>query len=328
MEVELAIGGRKMRVLVYGAGVIGANLAADLFDSGVDVSVLARGRWADTLEENGLIIKPVFSLSKKIRHIPVIRELKSDDHYDMIFVVMRYTQLDSVIPILLDNVSQNIALIGNNLCACEYRKKLKDKNILFGFYMAAGHREQERVVSISLKKITIGQLREDPSNEELIRKIFDGTKVKATYQPNMEDYLLCHAAFVVPVAFACYHCDGDLTKISRDSAYLNMIIDANIEGYQAIEDAGHEILPASDKNYHSELYRKLCYRVYKIMCSTIIGKVCASDHAMNAVEEMNAIDEGLKRFFDKHGARCPTYLQMEEDALKHQKDYEKRANRP
>ena len=267
--------------------------------------------------QNGLTIRPVFSLRKRTWRIPVIRELKSDDAYDVIFVVMRYTQLDSVIPVLQNNVSKNIALIGNDPCAPAYREKLKGKNVLFGFYMAAGHREPDRVVSISLKKITIGQLRDDPANEDLIRRIFDGTKIKAIYEPNMEDYLLCHAAFVMPIGFACYHCDGDLKKISRDKAYLHRIIDANIEGYQAIESAGHEILPASDKDYHSEKYRKLCYRVYRIMCSTVIGKICASDHAMNAVEEMAAMNEGLKGFFDAHGASYPTYRALEADAQKH-----------
>lgn len=29
----------------------------------------------------------------------------------------------------------------------------------------------------------------------------------------MGDYLLCHAAFVVPAAFACYKTDGDLKKL-------------------------------------------------------------------------------------------------------------------
>ena len=267
--------------------------------------------------QNGLTIRPVFSLRKRTWRIPVIRELKSDDAYDVIFVVMRYTQLDSVIPTLLNNVSENIALIGNDPCAPAYREKLKGKNVLFGFYMAAGHREPDRVVSISLKKITIGQLRDDPANEDLIRRIFDGTKIKAIYEPNMEDYLLCHAAFVMPIGFACYHSDGDLKKISRDKVYLHRIIDANIEGYQAIESAGHEILPASDKDYHSEKYRKLCYRVYRIMCSTVIGKICASDHAMNAVEEMAAVNEGLKRFFDAHQASYPTYRELEADARKH-----------
>lgn len=306
-----------MRILVYGAGVIGTNLAADLYASGKDVTLLARGGWADTLEKHGLTVKSAFFPKKRTWPIPVIRELKRDDAYDVIFVVMRYTQLDSVIPDLLSNVSENIVLIGNDPCAPAYREKLKGKNVLFGFYMAAGHREPDRVVSFSLKKITIGQLRDDPGNEDLIRSIFDGTKIKAIYQPNMEDYLLCHAAFVMPIGFACYHCDGDLKRISRDKAYLNRIIDANIEGYQAIEDAGHEILPSSDKDYHSEKYRKLCYRVYKIMCSTVVGKICASDHAMNAVEEMGAINEGLKRFFDEHQASYPTYTELEADARKH-----------
>ena len=44
------------------------------------------------LAQNGLTIRPVFSLRKRTWRIPVIRELKSDDAYDVIFVVMRFTQ--------------------------------------------------------------------------------------------------------------------------------------------------------------------------------------------------------------------------------------------
>lgn len=305
-----------MRILVIGAGVIGSNLAADLFSSGRDVSLLARGEWADALEKNGLLIDPIFSPRKKTYRIPVIRKLKTDDIYDVILVVMRYTQIESLISDLATNGSKNIVFVGNNLAPQDLVEKLSDKNVLFGFSMAAGHREKDRVVSISLHKITIGQLKDAASNEHLIREIFDGTKIKAAYQPNMEDYLLCHAAFVTPVAFACYYCDGDLKRIKNDKTYLNQIIDANIEGYSAIENAGHEILPDPDKDYHSRKYRRMCYTVYKIMCATVIGKICASDHALNAIEEMSALNEGLKRFFEAHQADCPTYLKLERDAKK------------
>ena len=306
-----------MRILVCGAGVIGANLAADLYASGRDVTILARGGWADTLEQNGLVIDPLFSPGKRRYRIPVIRELEKGDVYDVIFVVMRYTQLDSILPALIQNGSETIALIGNNLSAGEYAEKLSGKNVLFGFYMAAGHREKDRVVSISLRKITIGQLKNAPSSERLVREIFHGSKIRESYQPNMGDYLLCHAAFVIPVAFACYYCDGDLKRIRNDKAYLNQIIDANIEGYAAIEQAGHEILPASDRDYRSRKYRRLCFCVYKLMCSTVIGKICASDHALNAVEEMRALNEDLKQFFETYQAECPNYYKLERDASKY-----------
>lgn len=56
---------------------------------------------------------------------------------------------------------------------------------MFGFTNAAGHRENDRVVSVDLHKITVGQIKGAPSNERLIGEIFKGTKYKVTYEPNM-----------------------------------------------------------------------------------------------------------------------------------------------
>ena len=49
---------------------------------------------------------------------------------------------------------------------------LPEKNVLFAFALSAGHREADRVVSIDLKKITIGQLTGATSNKQLIGHIF------------------------------------------------------------------------------------------------------------------------------------------------------------
>lgn len=190
---------------------------------------------------------------------------------------------------------------------------------MFAFSLSAGHRESSRVVSIDLKKITIGQLHTSPSNKALIDEIFAGTRYKVVYQPNMGDYLLCHAAFVTPAAFACYKTDGNLKKLKGNTAYLRKMVDANIEAYRAIRDAGHEILPDADKAFESDKYRKVCLRFFKLMAATSLGKVCASDHAMSATDEMSALNRDLKQFFDANGADYPVWRELEKECGKYLK---------
>ena len=135
----------------------------------------------------------------------------------------------------------------------------------------------------------------------------------------MEDYLLCHAAFVLPAAFACYKTDGDLKKLKGNTAYLSRMIDANIEGYRAIWDAGHKIIPKSDADFDGAAYRKTCLRFFKLICATSLGKICVSDHAMNAVDEMSALNRDLKQFFTEHGAAYPVWQELEQEAGKYLK---------
>ena len=302
-----------MRILVFGAGVLGCNLARNLLRAEKDVTLLARGQWAETIRKNGLRIKDRFSLYTSVRRIPVVTALAPEDNYDVIFVVARYTQLETVLPALRANGTKNIVFVGNNVRAAETAARLPEKNVLFAFALSAGHRERDRVVSIDLKKITIGPLGGTPSRRQLVEQIFDGTNCKVVYEPNMGDYLLCHAAFVLPAAFACYKTDGDLKKLKGDTAYLNRLIDANLEGYRAIRNAGHEILPKADKDFEGAAYRKTCLRFFKLMCATALGKLCASDHAMNAVDEMSALDRDLKRFFEENGAAYPVWQALEQE---------------
>ena len=303
-----------MKILVYGAGVLGCNLARNLFRAGKDVTLLARGKWAEEIRKKGLRIKDKFPPHVSVSHIPVVTELAPNDRYDVIFVVLRYTQLDSALDTLRENQTKNIVFVGNNVRTGAIAASLPGKNVLFAFALSAGHREPDRVVSIDLKKITIGQLPGAASNAELIGEIFGGTKYKVVYEPNMEDYLLCHAAFVMPVAFACYKTDGDLKKLKGNTAYLERMLDANIEGYRAIRNAGHAILPKADADFESEKYRKTCLRFFKLMCATSLGKLCASDHAMNAIDEMSALNWDIKRFYDENGAVYPVWQELEAEA--------------
>lgn len=275
--------------------------------------MLARGNWAKEIRENGLRIKNKFSPRMSVSRVPVVTGLEPDDLYDVIFVVVRYTQIESIIETLQANKTKNIVFVGNNVRAAEMAARLPEKNVMFAFASSAGHRESDHVASADLRKMTIGQLVGAQSNEKLIGQIFDGTKYKITYEPNMGDYLLCHAAFVIPAVFACYKTDGNLKKVKKDNAYLNRLIDANIEGYRAIKNAGHKILPKEDNEFEGSAYRKTCFRFFKLMCATSLGKICISDHAMNAVDEMSALNRDLKKFFDENSAEYPIWQELEKE---------------
>ena len=303
-----------MKILIYGAGVLGCNLARNLFRAGKEVTLLARSAWAERIRKDGLRIKDKFSPCVSVSRIPVAAELKPEDRYDVIFVVMRYTQIQSVLETLRANCTKTVVFVGNNVRAGALAAALPEKQVLFAFALSAGHREPDRVASIDLKKITIGPLAGGPDRTELIGQIFEGMRYKVVYEPNMEDYLLCHAAFVLPAAFACYRTDGDLKKLRGNTAYLNRLIDANIEGYRAIQNAGHRILPRDDAEFEGAAYRRTCLRFFRLMCATGLGKLCASDHAMNAVDEMSALNRDLKRFFDENGAEYPAWKALEAEA--------------
>lgn len=107
-----------MKILVYGAGVLGCNLARNLLRAGKDVTLLARGNWAAEIKQNGLRIKDKFSLRTSVSRIPVVTELAPDAMYDVIFVVLRYTQLDSALDTLRANRTKNIVFVGEQ-CAGE-----------------------------------------------------------------------------------------------------------------------------------------------------------------------------------------------------------------
>ena len=300
-----------MKFLVFGAGVLGCNLSNNLFRAGKDVTLLARGAWVEEIRSNGLRIKNSLSRRTAVSPVPVAAELSPEDAYDVIFVAVRYTQIETILETLRASRAKTIIFVGNNVRASETAALLPEKNVLFAFTSSAGHRESKYVDSVGLRKITVGPLRDAPSQEELVQKIFSGTKYKVAYEPNMEDYLLCHAAFVLPAVFACYKTDGNLKRLKKDNAHLNRLIDANIEGYRAIRNAGHEILPDADKEFEGAAYRKTCFRFFKLMCATVLGKICASDHAMNAVDEMSALNRDMKAFFDSTGAEYPVWQALE-----------------
>ncbi len=311
-----------MKVLVYGAGVLGSYLAHVLVQAGNDVTLLARNDRYNQLVQNGLIIRHTVQMKTTTNKVNLIQYLESDDIYDIIFVVMQYTQLSGILPMLAGNQSKLFVLVGNNVTPADMKAAIcgnsTNKTVLFGFQGTGGRREDGKVISIHVGvKMPIGTLHgEDFStNQHLLLQAFAGTKYKLDFRKDMEAYLISHVAFIMPIAYACYATNGNLKK--ADKVLFNQIMNATTEGYEVLK-ANNIPVPAEDEDF-VRYKRGNYYRMLWICAKTFIGRLAASDHAMHAMAEMAALSDDFDKL-KKHAA-IPTpawdaleqYLQKKRD---------------
>lgn len=306
-----------MNILVYGAGVLGSHLAHVLYQNGHAVTLLARGRRLMELREKGLVIRHWLQRKTTSDAVHLADAYLKDDAYDIVFVVLRRNQLDDVLPALAANEGDPlIVLVGNNPDAAGTERYIQEhsksrKRVVFAFQATGGRREGGRVVSIHMGegKLTAGSIGGDKSEWELLSQAFAGTKFNVVLRGDMDAWLKSHAAFVLPIAMVCYAVDGKLRRAARNKALLNRSIDAMDEAYAMLEACGVPV-PPEDVDFVRRQRRK-CYLFLKLMAATPIGRLAASDHAMNAKDEMRRLYEDFLVFKQKAGIETPAWDELE-----------------
>ena len=288
-----------MRILVYGAGVLGCELAHVLMQNKKNVvTLLARGEWKEMIDQKGLVIRHWVQRKTTTERIKTVDTLAPDDYYDLVFVVMQAGQLPDVLPVLKANKSQYFVFVGNNPQAkqvLEFMQRPADK-IAFGFQGTAGRREHDHVVSVYASAgMTVGGATTPLSGtfRTRLKTAFDGAKYKLTFYGDMDEWLKCHIAFVLPACYVCYACNGDLHRATKQQR--GAILDAAYEACLMLKDAG---IPVNDANNTDNFQpgtsarRKMEAMVFT-MTKTPLGRLCVSDHAMHAVSEMKYLDEAF-----------------------------------
>jgi ketopantoate reductase len=102
------------RILVIGAGVNGSICASALFNAGIDVTVLARGKRYEELKDQGVVIEDLLTKARSAAKVPVIAALEPEDVYDFVLVVIHKHQVGDILPVLARNKSPNVVFMCNN----------------------------------------------------------------------------------------------------------------------------------------------------------------------------------------------------------------------
>ncbi|GIP23176.1 ketopantoate reductase family protein [Paenibacillus sp. J22TS3] len=245
-----------MRILVYGAGVLGSYLAHELVRGGNDITMLARGSRADELEKSGNVIRHYLQLRTTVDKVTVIRELLPGDIYDLIFVVMKYPDFEAVLPALAANHSTHVIIMGNNASPVEMRKYLQtnspvEKKVAFAFQSLAGWRETGRVNCVRGPQLGLayGGLGEQLSWRPVMDQAFKNTRYNMTYYTNMDEWLKSHFVLILPLNRISVSYQGDLRKAAKDKRLLNYVMDAIDEGHQVLKENGYAIMPAAQEQF-------------------------------------------------------------------------------
>ncbi|MCM1388375.1 MAG: NAD-binding protein [Bacillus sp. (in: Bacteria)] len=291
-----------MRLLVYGAGVIGCELAHVLKKGENDVTLLARGDWKNTLEQKGLIIRHYLQRKTTVDKMKVIDCLNPDDKYDIIFVVMQADQVPDVLPALAANVSRYVVFIGNNPWAEKTENSLQTgspvkKEAAFGFMTAGGRRENGQVISIHVRAhLTIGGRDGKLSRGfgKRIIKAFSDSGCSLTWENQMDAWLKCHMAEILPLGYISYAVSCSLPKASKTQR--RQMVDATAEGFSLLKALGYPIRPASDAPlFTGGAMRMLWQAAMFVMCKTPLGRLAVTDHCAHAVSEMSMLDAAWDR---------------------------------
>ena len=295
-------------VLVFGAGVIGAYLAHVLIRGGNNVTVLAREERAESLNKNGLVIYHHLQRKTTKDAVEAVTDTEGRQ-FDVTFVVMPYHKLKDALAQIYELNTKLLVLVGNDLSPAEIQEKIKRnapdiKKVMFGFQVSGGKKERDRYICERFggSFMDIGQLHGGTSDKlrKWIGKMFAGTKYKLNWQDDMESYLICHPAAILPIGYLAYICGGDLRKST--SAQRKMMFGASHEAYECLKKKGITVYPVGDdKFYGNGAQGKLMKLLYFIMAKSKIGDLIACEHCRNAVSEMEEID----LFYEKLLKDCP-----------------------
>jgi len=67
----------------------------------------------------GLVIRHYVQCKTTVDKLKVLETLQPEDVYDLIFMVIQYTHLDAILPVLASNRSSHVVLLGNNMATAD-----------------------------------------------------------------------------------------------------------------------------------------------------------------------------------------------------------------
>ncbi|GKU25193.1 ketopantoate reductase family protein [Clostridium folliculivorans] len=284
---------KEKRILVFGAGVVGSIYALRFAQSGLDITLLARGKRLEALKKDGL----VYNDNGTIKNIAIstIEKLEDDDIYDFIFVPVRYDQAEAALSAIKNNKSKNIITLTNTMGYDRWLEIVGDR-LLPGFPGAGGDLKDgilyAQFGSEKHQGTIFGEINGQVTERvKELAQIFEASALHYEIQKDIKAFHISHTATAIVIK-NFYTNDGmmDINTAKSESTLLKIATELK-ENLQKVEQAGIPVIPPETKSMGEvpesniiEMYRKMLSNDFTI-------DVLLGNHAISAKREIMMLDD-------------------------------------
>lgn len=319
-----------MKILIYGAGVIGCTYGWQLAKTGCDISILVRKGKKQEIEERGINIhctdlrEGKRNIQNTIFQPRVIDTLSADNDFDYIIVTTNNLNLDDVLMTLKESAGKAHILFFQNMWIDEIEKiknHLSSEQYFFGFpFMAGGGKDQNGINSIisgsKYSQTMLGEVTgETTPRVQGIASVLLKANMKPFISKDIVTWLVPHCAFMAGIAAGVIMEGGKMKDFLNNSKTVKKSILAIRDGFHVCEAMG--INPKKEK------VNKLYY-IPLLISSPVVKKVFSDDamqamfdgYLRNSTEEVKRMIANIIRSSQKFNIEIP-YLQDFEGKLKY-----------
>lgn len=309
-----------MKILFYGAGIIGQIYATKLFKSNVDTTLLARGENYERLKNNGVTIYNVLTKEKIKVQIPLIRELKESDNFELIIVTVRLDQLESVKPSLAANKNCKTILfmLNNPIGMRTLEMEFPDKKIILGFPGIGGFRQENRInyVQIKEQKTTLGDYNGNISEiTKKLKRTFEQTGLQVVLEKKMKAWLIIHSVFIASASAAIALENGDSRQLGNNKKSVENMVQSIREGFKACKALGLPIIPQNLKTIFLIMPKWFSVLYWSKAMKGKIGTLSMAPHANTARNEMQLLAKEVLTITAESTFKTPTLNKLLSDYI-------------
>ena len=285
-----------MRILIFGAGVIGSLYGALFAEAGYDVSVYARGRRLESLTQDGLLYKG----KGKIRKAPIklLLKIEPGDRYDLVFLAVRENQLHTALEELRQNYSPTIVTMVNSLETYDQWEAICGAGRIIPAFPGAGGGFDGSVLdaSLTLRLIQPTTFGKKEGREKELSRVLRKAKIPYQIVPNMHAWQLCHMAMVVPIADAYYEAE-DPENAGKNAALMRKTARQIRNNLDAIAARKIRLSPGKMQVFRA-LPVPLVGWILGLVFQSSFGDRFMYRHSMKAPDEMAKLHEQFYRWLN------------------------------